>query len=513
MGQPLIIAIRTESKSCHNQKLYITSEVLTMNQLVVYTAPTGAKGRNDFSVSVRVPGETWQELFVYEVKVDMHDVRNASMVYFDMEGTIEVRVVPKNTDIDQAVIRPLSYEIPFERQENSIVFTLDKPRKLSIEINGERFSNLHLFANPIEKNPPKPEDSNVLLLKPAIHRTEDIYRQAAEPTARSGKAPDTIYFAPGMHYLEETLLRIPSGTTVYIAGGAILVGSLLCENVEDVTIRGRGIVYLSDFHRFSAFRGVRIVFSNNISVEGIITLDPPHYSIYIGKSERIHIQNFKSFSTRGWSDGIDIMASQDIVIDDVFLRTSDDCIAIYGSRWDFMGDTRKVAVRNSILWADVAHPLMIGTHGDHHQNGDVIENIVFDNIDILEHHESQPNYWGALAINAGDKNTVRNITYNNIRVEDFELGQLLDIRVVWNKDYNPVPGQRIENIEFRNITYNGKNINPSRIYGFDDERIVKNIRFINVQINGEVVIGVKKEQLDVNEYVAELYFSEKEVDS
>ena len=75
-----------------------------------------------------------------------------------------------------------------------------------------------------------------------------------------------------------------------------------------------------------------------------------------------------------------------------------------------------------------------------------------------------PHYsiWGAMSINAGDKNTIRNVTYDSIRVEAFELGQLLDIRVVWNKDYNPVSGNRIENITFRNVTYNGANTNPNR---------------------------------------------------
>lgn len=123
-------------------------------------------------------------------------------------------------------------------------------------------------------------------------------------------------------------------------------------------------------------------------------IDPPHYSIFIGQSEQIVIDNFKSFSTRGWSDGIDIMSSSEVRIQDVFMRNSDDCIAIYGSRWDFYGDTRNISVRDSILWADVAHPLMIGTHGDHERNGDTIESIVFANIDILNHHEPQENYWG-----------------------------------------------------------------------------------------------------------------------
>ncbi|WP_337103649.1 glycosyl hydrolase family 28 protein [Paenibacillus sp. YIM B09110] len=478
-----------------------------MEQLMVYDAPKGAVATDDFMVSVRVPGGEWQELFVYEAKVDMHNVRRASMVYFDMEGTVEVAILSKHLVVEQVAIRPLSYEIPFEQQGNGIIFKLDRPRKLAIEVNGERFANLHVFANKIEQAPPQPSDPNVLVLKPAIHRTEDIYRLAATPNETNGKAPDTIYFAPGMHFLEETLLRIPSGTTVYVAGGAVVAGSFLCDNVKNVTIRGRGIVYLSDFHRFSAFRGVRIVFSNEIRVEGIITLDPPHYSIYIGKSQNIHIENFKSFSTRGWSDGIDMMASENIVIDDVFLRTSDDSIAIYGTRWDFVGDTRNVTVRNSTFWADVAHPLMIGTHGDYHKNGDTIENIVFDNIDILEHHEPQPNYWGAMAINAGDKNTVRNVKYSNIRVEDFELGQLFDIRVVWNKDYNPVAGNRIESVEFRDITYNGRNENPSRIYGFDEERIAADIRFINVRINDKLVTDAESGNFDLNDFVKDVSFS------
>ncbi|WP_373228594.1 glycosyl hydrolase family 28 protein [Cohnella sp.] len=449
-----------------------------MNRLVVYKAPIGAIGREDFSVSVRTLGGSWEELFVYEAKVDMHQVRQTSMVYFDMEGTVEVMIVSRNRSVEQAVIRPLSANIPFERHGDVILFTLDRPRKLSIEINGERFSNLHLFANPMEENAPQPDD------------------------------PDIIYFAPGMHVLEENTLCIPSNTTVYIAGGAIVVGSLVCESVENVIIRGRGILYMSDFLKTTYLRGVQIRFSKNISVEGIILLDPPHYSIYIGKSEHIRIRNFKSFSTRGWCDGIDMMASSHIDIDDVFLRTSDDCIAIYGTRGEYQGDTRNVRVRNSVLWADVAHALNMGIHGDHHRDGDVIEDIVFENIDILEHHEPQVNYWGAMSINAGDKNTIRNVTYDNIQVEEFELGQLLDIRVVWNKDYNPVAGNRIENITFRNITYNGANTNPNRIHGFDAERIVEGVRFINLRINGELILNSEQGNFDINDYANGISFIE-----
>jgi hypothetical protein len=429
------------------------------------------------------------------------------MVYFDMEGPVEVRVESRGQAIREAIIRPLSLQLlPQYQNEHFITFVLEKPCKIVVEINGQRFSALHLFANPLESDPVDLEDGKTLVLPPRNHGISDIQRALETPLEPGGETPKVLYFAPGMHYIEEMILRIPSGTTVYLAGGAVLVGTLVCERVEDVTVRGRGMIYLAEFHRFSAFRGLRIVFSKRITVEGIMVVDPPHYSIYLGSSEYVHIRNFKSFSTRGWSDGIDMMSCSHIEIDDIFMRNSDDCIAIYGSRGDYYGDTKHVTVRNSVLWADVAHPINIGTHGDHHKDGDTIEDIRFENIDILEHHEPQENYWGALAINAGDLNTVRNVTYEDIRVEDFELGQLIDIRVVWNKTYNPVPGRRIENIVFRNISYNGRNANPSRIYGYDQGRGVENVRFENLRINGELILQPEQGNFDINSFAKGVSF-------
>lgn len=45
---------------------------------------------------------------------------------------------------------------------------------------------------------------------------------------------------------------------------------------------------------------------------------------------------------------------------------------------------------------------MIGTHGDAKHGGSIIENISFENIDILEHHEPQDDYLGCMAVNVGD---------------------------------------------------------------------------------------------------------------
>ncbi|MCL6459264.1 MAG: hypothetical protein K6T85_14775 [Gorillibacterium sp.] len=452
------------------------------DDLIVHPAPIGAVGNQDFSVRVRRPQGEWQPLFCYNVKVDMHEVRNASMVSFDCAGVVELEVIKHKGNVREATVRPLSTGLNCTYIGNRMLLILDGPRQLSLEVNGDRFHNLHIFANPLEQDIPHSSGPEVVLLKAGSHATGEILEEL--DNLQSAEYSKIIYFEPGIHYLDTSRLNVPANTVVYVAGGAVIYGGLICNHVHDVKICGRGMLYLSDFEKATYYRGVEISHSQTISVEGITMIDPPHYTILIGQSEDIHIQNIKTFSTRGWSDGIDMMSCSNVSIDHVFLRTSDDCIAIYGSRGEFHGDSRNIYVSNSILWADVAHPMNIGTHGDYAADGDMIENITFSNIDILEHHEPQPDYWGCMAINVGDKNTVRNVTYEGIRIESFELGELFNLRVLQNPKYNPAPGNRIENIRFKDISFSGSCENPSHLEGYDETRTIDGVKFENVVING-----------------------------
>lgn len=472
---------------------------VSSKRLITYPAPEGAAGNSDYMVRVRQDQGEWRTLFCYNVKVDMHDVRNASMVYFDCAGAVEVEVTKNSGEIRSVEVRPVSAGIQGVVNDNRVRFTLDGPHKLSFEVNGDRFHNLHIFANLVEEDAPNPADPGVVLVRPGRHQSDDLRRLI-------NREGSVLYFEAGIHVLEQPKLRIPSGMTVYIAGGAVVAGAFVCDHVHDVTIRGRGIIYMTDFEKTTYYRTVEILFSRNVQIEGIIAVDPPHYTIMIGKSEHITIRNIKSFSTRGWSDGIDMMSSTDIEIQDVFMRNSDDCIAVYASRWDYQGDTRNVTVCNSILWADVAHPMNVGGHGNH-EKGDVIENVLFENIDVLEHHEPQPYYWGCMSINCGDNNTVRNVTYRNIRIEPFELGQLIDIRVLFNPKYNPCPGYRVENIMFDNIVYNGACNNPSVIAGFDESRVVKGVMFRNVRFNGRHLLHPESGNIQVGEHAHDVEFT------
>ncbi len=80
--------------------------------------------------------------------------------------------------------------------------------------------------------------------------------------------------------------------------------------------------------------------------------------------------------------------SKDVLVERVFMRNSDDCIALYQHRWNYYGDSGNITIRDSSLWADVAHPINIGTHGNS-EDPETMDGVTIQNIDILDHREPQ----------------------------------------------------------------------------------------------------------------------------
>ncbi|MDR3217651.1 MAG: hypothetical protein LBU22_01505 [Dysgonamonadaceae bacterium] len=85
--------------------------------------------------------DRWQTAGNNKVQVDMDTRSDASMVQFDFEGTVEVKV-----KVHDVKIHPLNKGIRHVQKDNIIYVTLDKTAKLSLEVNGDRLHNLH-FSN------------------------------------------------------------------------------------------------------------------------------------------------------------------------------------------------------------------------------------------------------------------------------------------------------------------------------------------------------------------------------
>lgn len=430
---------------------------------------------NDFSVFVdglKAP--------TYRCDVDMHKVQKASWCQFDMSKSVTVRVVNHNQERTRTVdIRPLSRKIiPEWINDSTIEFTLPRPEYLSIEFDGDRKHNLHLFAEPAETETYTGNEERCINW--TAKNSQDVFI----------KNPKIMYFGPGVHLPKDQVMgqqtgdiRIPSNTIVYIAPGAVVRGKLLLDRVHNVKIIGRGIIY-------QAWRGVEIIHSHHVTVEGLTFINPIHYTVYGGQSHHITLRHLKSFSRHGWSDGIDMMSCHDVNIEDIFFRNSDDCIAIYNHRWWSWGNSHDYTIRRATLWADVAHPFNIGTHGDDRsKKGESITKVRVSDCDVLDEDGD-----GVFAIRCGDKNRISDIRFDNVRVEQIEKGRLFGLSVYFSDKYNRAPGNYVRDIHFSNISYTGDAsvLQEDAISNYDDEHGVSDVHFSNIRING---VEVKKQDI------------------
>ncbi|MEU0805970.1 endo-polygalacturonase [Streptomyces sp. NPDC005970] len=454
-------------------------------KLVTYPRPSTVPTTTSFKVRVRTaPDGEWQTLDIYQSRAreinattGSGKVYNSSMVYFDFRGSVELEVTCLKGGTNKARVRPNSYGITPELLGDTARFTLDEPKDLVVQVNDDVFDCLHVLTNRITPNPPAEDD------------------------------PDVIYFGPGVHTVTGNLLSVPSGKTVYLAGGAVLQAGIDIKGVEKVTVKGHGVLMPT-----STAGGVNVERGKNIRVEGIIMLGS---GLGCREAENVHVKNGRVFTWGQWGDGFPIYCSKGITYDRCFVRSADDSFSIYAHRDPFYGDTRDITIQDCILWADVAHPINVGTHGNT-DAPEMIENLVFKGLDILDHREPQMNYQGCISLNAGDSNLIKNVYVEDVRIEDFRWGQVVNMRVMYNTKYNTSVGRGIEDVYIKNLTYTGTHANPSLFLGYDADHAIKNVTFENLVVNGVVIADTMRKpawyhttdtvQWHANEHVINLKF-------
>jgi hypothetical protein len=442
--------------------------------LVTYPAPNGADLADDFVVKVN-----GKEMPVYDSKV-------AAFTYFSFNGNVNVSVTT-GRNIETVNIRPKSRNIAYLINDRTISFQLDRPCNLSIEINGDIKRPLFLFANPLEQNPPKPGDKNVQ------------------------------YFEAGkIHQAGE--INLASGETIYIAGGAIVRGRIRAEGAENARVIGRGI--LDGSGRDYKTQMVKFSGCSNIEMNGIIVFNSYGWTLVPVKSDNIRLANVKVVGWRDNDDGVDIVGCTNLNIENCFLRTKDDCIAVKASPGYFeegesgLRNVRDVRVIDSVFWnAEWGNAMEIGFELQTKK----ISDILFKNCDIIHVERG-----GTFTIHNGDFATVENIRFEDIRVED-SREKLIELHVglsIYSKDcpwelhrQNPQRkrsplGQwvrpeakkeqefatqrgHIRNIYFKNIAVSGQKLPKSYLIGYNAAHSVDNVVIENLKFNGSPILDVK----------------------
>ena len=243
---------------------------------------------------------------------------NYYVLNYDEGGPVTVSVTASDPHFwDKGVeIQPMRLGIRPVRHGATITFPLSGPEKLTVMRPGDHFANgdiLFLFGN-------EPDTSRI------------------GPTT-----PGVRYYGPGIHH---EAIDAHSGDTIYLAGGAVVFGSLNLWQVHDVRILGRGMVIYdgpqdpySDTGWMHKRNWHAIVMDNarNIEIDGITTVVRSRtWQVQMRDSRHIGFYNFKTIAgTKGNAnqDGIDWLGGGDTTIRNSFFRASDDVFAMYGN-WD-----------------------------------------------------------------------------------------------------------------------------------------------------------------------------------
>ena len=428
-----------------------------LHSIFTYPAPQGAPLKHDYEVFIQPRGSgQWTRIDTYMAKViapapdGSHRQSEISYAFFDFTGDVFVKVVCKNKKYSTARIRP-DYRgtIANVVNDSTLRFLLFQPENVSVEFDGDITDNLLIFTS-----------------KPPVSR-EEAQRQA------ESQGRNFVYYPAGYY---DSDVSVGSNTTLYLEGGSYFSGTFAIDDASDVSILGRGIARPQ-----SGYEGCHVYRSRNVVVDGLIVNTCP-----VGGSDGVTLHDVRSISHPSWGDGLNVFASSNVLFDRVFCRNSDDCTTAYATRKGFSGNVRNVRMTNSTLWADVAHPIFIGIHGNPEVR-DTISNLQYDNIDIICQSEPQVDYQGCLAINCGDENLVQDVLFDNIRIEGIRQGSILQVKTGCNSKYCTAPGRGVENVTFRNIRFYGDDPGMSVISGYNEERPVKGVRFESLKINGRLI--------------------------
>ena len=269
-----------------------------------------------------IPDEVRSSHFRVSLNGRSTDVLHAATGYyllnFDAAGPVAVSVEADDPHFwDGGVeIQPMRLGIRPKRQGAVISFTMPGSSKLTITRPGDHFADakiLFLFANPIDH-------SGITVTSPRVR-----------------------YYGPGVH---RENIDAHSGDTIYLAGGAVVFGSLNLWQVENVHVLGTGTIIYDgpqDPHSDTGWMHKKnwhcVVMdeARNIELDGITCITRSRsWQVQMKDSKHIGLYNIKVIGGNpndANQDGIDWLGGGDTTISNSFFRASDDVFALQGN-WD-----------------------------------------------------------------------------------------------------------------------------------------------------------------------------------
>lgn len=395
------------------------------------------------------------------------------ITYFDFEGIAKIEVTVPEIDLESVKISPLSYGIEpvVDAENHTVSFTITEPDTYTLMFNDSASRALHIFANPLEVNPPKDGDENV------------------------------VYIGPGEWNIDSIILE--DNQTLYLAGGAVVHGIVQANYASNVKVMGRGIL---DGSTFDGWQGkaalVPLKFDNcdNVEIHDILVLNPNAWVCSANTSKNGLIDGVKIISSRPNGDGITLQSCENYQVQNCFVRSWDDSLVVK----NYTGDTKNITFSNNQLWTDLAQSMEIGyeTNKGKKENA-VISQITFEDITVLNNFHKP-----AISVHNADDATITDVTFRNITVENAQMGSgdgaeipyLIDFNIAQNSNWSSTKDRgQIRNVLIDGVTVLSGRFNASRIHGFDETHTVEDITIKNLVILGEKITSFEQGKFEIDE--------------
>lgn len=236
--------------------------------------------------------------------------------------------------------------------------------------------------------------------------------------------------------------------------------------------------------------------SSDVFISGIILRDSPCWTVVPSRCDKVTISGVKILNYRKNSDGINSVNSRQVLVEDCFVRNYDDSIVVKATQPEAR-DVEDITVRNCVVWCDWGFSLGMTYEARVAQ----IRGLVFRNCDVLHGMACR----GVLGVKNGDRAEVRDVLFEDIRIEDARV-QLLELVVdkdMWSKDDRR--GQ-IRNVTFRNVSLTGGSFVRSNLTGFDTDHLIDRVTFENLRIHGKWISNPPEGKIAINPYVRNVRF-------
>ena len=465
----------------------------------IYSLPEEVRKTDMFEVEVSADSVKWERVPVAMTLV----ATGRGHRKLTAEEYAEWRGYPKAPYVDKCAIASLSttqkvwfrvshptaksFTISPERRgvkavmvNGKAVFAVEGGAKLMIVPDGDVVRTLSLLVD---------DDSRPLL---NMRRFDHIirFKKGYHTAANNPLIKLNEYGAPVVTIREDN-------TMVVLEEGAHLCAAIDIRSAKGTRISGRGFINLLDRcygadknfegELVGAFRDnvVPAIYihenASNVLVQDI-TIITDFRCITSRNAEGIHIENVKMFSSAQNGDGVNVINTQRVRVNNSYIHSQDDCFCGYNNcdsirfLWDdekyMKGQpTSDLVLTNSVVWTN-CRPFVFGGHATGATNPRcVMENILVENCEIIGmanslHYEDDftlkryntRTFWsGMMRILSQSEQIVRNITFRNIDVEWTKgyNGQPIHIAVRDNSktSYKESQGYRIENILFENISF------------------------------------------------------------